>query len=312
MSQPVSAPAVPSVAPATPAAPAQSAAPGQPATPEQAQIVEAAKKEVAKQESMRKKYDLKVNGKSHALELDLSDDKAVTSYLQKAMASDEKFQEAATLRKDVQQLVRTLKENPLAILTHPNVGVDVKKLAEMVINQELEDMQKSPEQKKYEAMERELQNERQLRQQQEEAARQAEIGRRQEEQFRQIDDDISDALSATDLPKSPYVVKRISDTMIAAMDMGYRDVTIKDIMPIVEKQLMEEMGKWFDSSSEDALEKLIGKNNWDRVRKKRVAAQRTAPKTAQSVKQTAEGAKPAPKEEKGAKKERFEDLFGKF
>jgi hypothetical protein len=320
MSQPVA--AAPAAAPAASAvAPTEASkapAEGQPQTPEQqAQAAveqkAAAVAEAKKNEAMRKKYDLKVNGKTRSIDLDLSDDKAVTDYLQKAMAADEKFQEAATLRKDVQQLVRTLKENPLAILTHPNIGVDVKKLAEMVINQELEDMQKSPEQKKYEAMEKELQSERQLRQQQEEAARQAEIGRRQEEQFRQIDDDISEALSSTDLPKSPYVVKRISDTMIAAMDMGYRDVTIKDIMPIVEKQLREEIGNWFDSSSEDALEKLIGKNNWDRVRKKRVATQKAAPKTAQSVKQTTEGAKPAPKEEgKGEKKQRFEDLFGKF
>jgi len=180
-------PLFPSAAPASASAPADSQAPaetGETLSPEQQAQATAQQAAAVKQaEAMRKKYELKVNGKSRSVELDLSDDKAVTDYLQKAMASDEKFQEAATLRKDVQQLVRTLKENPLAILTHPNVGVDVKKLAEMVINQELEDMQKSPEQKKYEAMEKELQQERQLRQQQEEAARQAEIARRQEEQW---------------------------------------------------------------------------------------------------------------------------------
>ena len=308
-----SAPAAPaSSAPASPApAQAEGSAPQGAEVPAEATAAEkAAAKTEAQKENLRRKYELKVNGKSRSVDLDLSDDKAVQDYLQKALAADEKFQEAATLRKDVQQLVRTLKENPLAILTHPNVGVDVKKLAEMVINQELEDMQKSPEQKRLEQLEKELAQERSEKQRIEEERRQAEVARRQEEEFRRIDDDISDALANTDLPKTPYVVKRISDAMLSAFDLGYRDVSVKDIMPIVERQLKEELGQWFDSSSEDALEKLMGKN-LDRIRKKRVAAQKALPKsTPNQVKPTGEAAKP--KEEAPAKKQRFEDLFGKF
>src|ERR1700679_161957 len=101
------APAAISAAPATPVAGQNPA--GAPATPEQqAQAVveqkAAAVVEAKKAEANRKKYDLKVNGKSRSVELDISDDKAVTDYLQKALASDEKFQEAATLRTDEQQL----------------------------------------------------------------------------------------------------------------------------------------------------------------------------------------------------------------
>lgn len=312
---------VPSIAPAAQAPSAsQSEAPQTEANVEQnasseLQSAEAAaakpdatKAEKKAAEALRKKYDLKVNGKSKSIELDLNDDNMVQQYLQKAMASDEKFQEAATLRKDVQLLVKTLKENPLAILTHPDVGVDVKQLAQMVINQELEDMQKSPEQKKLEELEKQLKSEQEARQKIEEEKRQAELARREEEQFRQIDTDITDALRSTDLPKVPYVVKRISDTMIAAFDMGYKDVTVKDIMPIVEKQLKEEMGQWFDGSSEDALEKLMGKN-LDRIRKKRLASKK-AP-SVQQIKDTASAAKPK-EEKKEATPKRFEDLFGKF
>ena len=312
MSEVPSVPAAPAAAPApapVEAADPKLAAPAEGAV-EPSEAEKAAAKTQAQKESLKRKYDLKVNGKSRSIDLDLSDDKAVQDYLQKAMAADEKFQEAATLRKDVQQLVRTLKENPLAILMHPNVGVDVKKLAEQVINQELEEMQKSPEQKRLEQLEKELAQERSEKQRIEEERRQADVARRQEEEFRRIDDDISDALSATDLPKTPYVVKRISDAMISAFDLGYRDVSVKDIMPIVEKQLKEELGQWFDSSSEDALEKLMGKN-LDRIRKKRVAAAKALPKaTPNQVKPTGES---KPKEDATpAKKQRFEDLFGKF
>lgn len=283
------------------------------ATPEQVkQAEEAIKAEAKKQEAIRKKYELKVNGRPKSVELDLSNDKQIQDYLQKAMAADEKFQEAANLKKDVQLLVKTLKENPLAILTHPNIGVDVKKLAEMVINQELEDMQKTPEQKRLEQLEKELEQERQAKSKMEEEKRQAEIAKREAEEFQMIDDQISDALTKTELPKTPYVVKRISDAMISAFDMGFRDVTVDQIVPIVEKQLKEELGQWFDTSSEDALEKLMGKN-LDRIRKKRIAAAKKAPVTAQAIKATSEGTKAKPSEgKKEEKTKRFEDLFGKF
>lgn len=310
------APAASAAAPAAPESTNQAQATAQP-TPEQqaAQAAQEAAKaaETKKAEAaMRKKYDLKVNGKSKSVELDLNNDKAVQDYLQKAYAADEKFQEAANLRKDVQLLVKTLKENPLAILTHPDVGVDVKKLAEMVINQELEDMNKTPEQKRLEQLEKELATEREAKTKMEEQARQEAVARQESEQFQQIDDKISTALSGTDLPKTPYVVKRISDAMIAAIDMGYRDIQVEDIVPIVEKQLKEEMGQWFDTSSEDALEKLMGKN-LDRIRKKRLAAKK-APATAETVKATAKAAEPKEAKKDGEKKKevRFEDVFGKF
>ena len=307
--------------PVAPAAQAAQPAAGQPQDPkvaaanpeqqaaEQAKQAEAKKAEVA---ALKKKFDLKVNGKSKAVEIDLGDDKGLQELMQKAYAADERFQESANMKKDVALLVKTLKENPLAILTHPNIGVDIKKLAEQVINQEIEDMQKSPEQRKLEQLEKELKTEREEREKIAEQARQAEIARHQEEQFRQIDDEITDAIASTDLPKVPYVVKRVSDAMISAFEMGYRDVSVKDIMPIVEKQLKEEMGQWFDSSKEDALESLLGKN-LERIRKKRVAAQKALPKnTPDQVKPTAASAKPKeePKEEK--KTQRFSDVFGKF
>lgn len=271
----------------------------------------ASKAEKKAAEALKKKYNLKVNGKEQSVELDLSDDKAIERYLQKAMAADEKFQEAATLRKDVQLLVKTLKENPMAILTHPDIGIDVKKLAEQVINQELDDMAKSPEQKRIEELERKIKEKEDRERQLEDEKRAAELAKREEEYFHKIDDDITEALSTSELPKVPYVVKRISDTMIAAFDMGYHDVTVKDIMPIVEKQLNEELGGFFDSSKEEVIEKLLGKN-LDRVRKKRLASAKKAMPTAQqAIKDT--GANSKPKEtNKEEKKQRFEDLFGKF
>ena len=300
-------PSVPASAPAaasTPAATTQ-ATPAAATKEATAPVEQVAEKKVA---DLKKKYNLKVNGKEQAVELDLNDDASVQKYLQKAMASDEKFQEAATLRKDVQLLVKTLKENPLSILTHPDIGIDIKMLAQQVINQELDDMQKSPEQKRMEELERELNKERGEKQRLTEERHAAEMAKHQEAQMREIDTQITDALKGSTLPKVPYVIKRISDTMVAAFDMGYKDISVKDVMPIVEKQLSEEFGGLFDNSSEDVIEKLLGKN-LDRLRKKRIAAKKVG-STSTQVKDTGTA---KPKEEKKEdKKQRFEDLFGKF
>src|SRR5690606_30231940 len=144
----------------------------------------------------------------------------------KAMAADEKFQEAAMTRKQAEQLVTLLRENPLAVLKHPELGLDVKALATQILNQELDEMQKSPEQKKLEEMERQLKDREELLKKIEEEKRQAEMSRLQAEAYQQIDEDITNALSNTDLPKSPYVVKRIADAMIEAVNLGYEDVKV--------------------------------------------------------------------------------------
>src|SRR5690606_1378668 len=126
-----------------------------------------------------KRYELQVNGRKKAIELDLDNEDEVKRYLSKAMAADEKFQEAAMTRKQAEQLVTLLRENPLAVLKHPELGLDVKALATQILNQELDEMQKSPEQKKLEEMERQLKDREELLKKIEEEKRQAEMSRLQ-------------------------------------------------------------------------------------------------------------------------------------
>ena len=66
----------------------------------------------AKREA-RRRYDLSVNGKNRAIEVDVDNEEEMKRYLQKALAADEKFQEAAMTRKQAEQLVEMLRTNPL-------------------------------------------------------------------------------------------------------------------------------------------------------------------------------------------------------
>lgn len=251
----------------------------------------------------RKKIATKVNGRESEVEIDLDNDEELARYIQKAMGADEKFQEAAGIRKQMQQFVQALKNDPLSILSHPDLGVDIKALAEKVINQEIENLQKSPEQKKMEDLERKLQDREDRLKATEEEKRTAEMSRLEEQAFQELDRDIDEALKVTTLPKSGYVMKRIADALISANDMGYTDVTVKDIMPYVESSMEAELQEMFGKMPEAVIEKLMG-TNLDRVRKAKIAKVKTASaKVAESANST------KPKEEVAKDKVAFKSFF---
>ena len=253
----------------------------------------------------KKRVPLKVNGRDMEYEVDLDNDEELAKYLQKAMAADEKFQEAASIRKQMQQFVNALKSDPLSILSHPELGINIKDLAERVINNELEDLQKSPDQKRMEQLERDLKDREDRLKSVEEQKRTAELARLEEQAFQELDRDIDEALKSTSLPKSAYVMKRIADTLINANELGYTEVSVKEIMPYVEQMMEQELQEMFGRMPEEVIERLMGQN-LDRVRRSKIAK---AKKVAPTVQETAAATKSAAKEEAPKPKIKMKDYF---
>lgn len=306
--------------PAAPAAPAviaalassESAEATEALSPEEveAEVAETAKEEA---KSNKKKYQLKVNNKMKDIEIDWSNDDDVKKYLQKAEASDEKFQEAASLRKQVEQLVSELKKNPLAILRHPELGIDVKALAHQVMSEEIEDMKLSPQEKRIKELEDALKGKEDREKQLEEEKKTSEQARLEQQAAEDLDEQVTNALGKSNLPKSPYVLRRISDTMLAAMDMGFNDVKVDDIMPFVQEQINGEIQRLFDEAPEDTFEKvmegIVGKKHLDKYRKTKISKSKAKPTSAAQIKDTGASAKTEKKAEE-QKPMRFKDLYG--
>jgi hypothetical protein len=277
--------------------------------PEAAPVIAPVPVEPAK--PSKKQYNAKVNGKDQTFELG---DDEITQYISKAMAADAKFEEAALTRKQVEAFIQDLKSNPLNVLKHPELGIDIKALAEQVLLSELEEAEKSPEQKKVEEMERKLREYEDKSKKLEEEKRNSEMARIKSEQFKQFDDDITSALEGSSLPKSPYVVKRITDTLIEALNIVdekgnqvYPDVTTKDIMPYVEDLMRSEMEQMFQTMPTEMLEKLVGKSHLTSLRKGRVAQSKVKTPSLSDIKDTG-GPKVEPKQEPKS----FEQVFGRF
>lgn len=228
-----------------------------------------------------KTLKLKVNGKEVEEELPFEIDPEHAEYLikklQMAAAGQEAMRSKAESDKDREAELSRLKEDPYAVLEE--LGLDPDELAELRIQQRIEEMQKSPEQLQQEEMEKELEDLRSKLKNEEEAKKEAEFEKLQKETEVQLTSDIEDAISShTKLPKEPIVVRRIADAMLWAMDNGYPDVKAGDIAPIVEKEITKEYQKLVEMLPENALETFMGKQAMERLRKGRIAKSKAVPK----------------------------------
>jgi hypothetical protein len=205
--------------------------------------------------------------------------------------------ESSNLKKQYEKELARLKQDPYSVLAE--LGLDPDQLAEMRIQQRIEEMKKSPEQVEREKIQKELQEAREEARKLKEEKESNEFAKMQEQAAVQIEDEITKALDAhTTLPKSRHVVKRIADSMLWAMNNGFENVTAEDVIPMVEKDLTEEYNKLMDDAPEEMLERLIGKRNIERLRAKRVAAVKSAPSPLNSVKPTANSTKQQKEEPK--------------
>lgn len=258
-------------------------------------------------QALKKKLKLKVDGQEIEEEVDFNDEENLKKHFQKSKAFDKRVQEFQSYKAQVDQLLKMLEEDPESVLE--KMGKNVDELAEKRLTRRVEEAKKSPEQIEREKMEQELKELRDAKKKADDDRKNAELERMRNEQAQQIETDISAALDSAKsiLPKkNPLVLQRITSTMLMAMKNGYPNVTAKDVIPLVEKQWKQELQDFFNVLPEDTLEMLVGKNNFDRVRKTRVAQQRAKTQTAKQVAQDT-GAKPVVEEKKQPK--RMRDFF---
>jgi vacuolar-type H+-ATPase subunit I/STV1 len=273
-------------------------------TEELQEAVEEAIEEGATQEevaNMIKEFELKVNGRTLNKKIDLSDEDALKKELQLAAAGRQSMQELAEIKKLYTQEIERLKQDPFAVLEE--LGLNGDELAELRLQQRIEEMKKSPEQIEREKIQAELEQARKQLQAEKERAEQAEMARLREQAAIQLDEEISAALEAhQSLPNSAYTVKKIADMMLWAIDNGWDDVTVNDVVPSVEAEIRNEISEMFDNLPETAMESYLGKKNIERMRNKRLAQMKTVENTS-NVKKTVG----KPKEEKPREKIKIDD-----
>lgn len=250
-------------------------------------------KKVEPPKSTKKKYKIKVDKNEEEFEFDPSNDEEVIKHLQRSRASDKRFQEAAEVRKAAMEFIDQLRKNPRKVLSDPSINVDIKKMAEEILNDQIADLEKTPEQREKEDMQRRLQEYEERAKKLEEDKKLSDRQKLEFEQEKAIELDISAALDIGGIPKTPRTVARMAEMMMIALKEGI-DLSAKDIAPLVKNNTMSEFKELVTALSDDQLEDFIGKEVIGRLRKRNIAKAKAAPQTAQSVKSTGSD---APKKE---------------
>jgi len=253
---------------------------------------QAEKKEAAR----RKKLKLKVDGREIEDEIDFDDEEGLTRKMQMAHVAQKRMAEYAQLQKEVREWVDQLRKDPRGVLSDPGLGIDLKQFAASIIQEDIDNSQKSPEQLEKEQAQKELRELKEAREKEKEEFEAREFQRLQEREFERIDTLMTQALETSDLPKSPYVIKKMADYMLLGLQNNI-DVTPADVLPIVREEIVSDVQAMFGAMPEEVVEKILGKEMIGKLRKRSLAKAKAAPVAATKAIPDA-GKKEAKKEEK--------------
>jgi len=284
---------------------------------EEAAMEDAGLTEEQKQEVRKiKKLQLKVNGKVYEEELpfEIDDDPQVVEYmkrqLQMAKFGQTKAQEYSKLENDISAFFQALKADPRKVLSDPSIGLDLKELAKMVIEEEIEQSQKTPEQIEKEQLEARLRELEEEREREREMYRQQELERITQQEFERYDMLMDKAISDAGLPKSPYIVKKMADYMISGISQGL-NVQPADVIDIVKEEMNNDLKEMFSVMPAEVLNELLGNETYDKVRKYRVSkARKKSPKALKNKNFTDVGKVTKEKPKVETKKKTIKELLG--
>lgn len=230
---------------------------------------------------MLKKLTLKIDGREYEEDLpfEIPDSPEAIDWMRREMQmgrmGQKRANEKAALEKDVLQFIEDLKRNPRKALSDPTIGMDLKKFAAEIIEEEIENSKKSPEQLKYEEAQKELKELKEQREKEKMTAEQREQERMREHYFQEYETQLLKALETNAIPKSSQAIKKFADYMETAIGAN-KDVSINDLVPLVQEELRSDLKGHLDALPDDQLEDFIGKDIINRLRKKNVAKVKAA------------------------------------
>ena len=224
------------------------------------------KKEASKE--LKRRFKIKVDGEEVEEEFDPTDDQKIVELLQKTRGADKKFQEASTIKKEVHGFVDLMKTDPAKALKI--LGINPDQFAEGRVAERLKQLEMSPEQLRLSELELKLQE---IESQKETAEKELENQRheREKEKYRvQFDKEIGEALKEKDLPHDPFIVGSVARILNSAREKD-TDVKIKDVLPLAEKSLVQNLNRLFSKLEPSRIKQFIGEEAESKLRSDRRA-----------------------------------------
>jgi len=237
--------------------------------------------QVQEQKKKLKALKLKFNGKEIDEELPFEIDEEHAEWMKKQLQmsklAQSKAQEAAELQKEVVAFIQELKTNPKKALANPMIGLDVKQLAAEILEEEIENSKKTPEQLKIEEYERKLKEieEKNAQEKAEQEKQRQELAL--ERAYEKYDNMIANALEANpDLPSNPYIIDKMVKYMSIAVEEGY-EPEMDIIANIVREEVNNDVKHLLTVLPVDKVEQLLGQEVLGKLRKSRLEGAKKAP-----------------------------------
>ena len=232
-----------------------------------------------------KEIKYKANGKDYteALPFEIEDNPQHVEYLTKqfelSRAAQKAMQENSSVQKQVQALFNSLKGDTANTLKQ--MGIDPKEFAASIVEEEIKKSQMSPEQLERMELQQQVKKLENERKREQEEYQKRELEQRYKQDYERVENQMIQAIEKTDLPRSPYVVKKIADKMLVGVQNGV-DLTPDEVMPLVREEILNDIKSLFEALPADAAENLIGKDFLNNIRKKNIAKAKQTGATAKS------------------------------
>lgn len=237
---------------------------------------------------LKRKYKLKVDGKEEEIE---ADDAELTTYLQKGIAAQKRFDEAAKARKEAEAKLAKLKDNPWDVIKE--LGLDPMEAASKFVIEQYELQQMTPEQRKLRELEIQNKQLMELKQRFETETKNKELQAKQDLLTKRYTKELEESLSGQSFPATPAIVnlitQRFNEKLSQLSSEEEQDaLSVKDIIPEVVQFYRNELrqGLQFYAKDGKGLRELLGDELLTQLRKVDVAelktqAKATAPATTQ-------------------------------
>lgn len=239
------------------------------------QGTEGTENKAATPEKLLKKYKLKVDGQDVEEEIDLNDEETVKRHLQMSKAAQKRMSETAAIKKQAEQFISMLRNDPVKLLSNPDLGIDFRKVAEEYLSKQLEIESLSPEQRKYREMEEQIRKHDEDKKRLTEETQSKQRTELEKHYAQDYDKKITEALSSSGLPKTAKTVKRMAELLHQNLKHGF-DFEPKQLVEMVRKDYLNEIKELFGASDGDTLLKILGDDTANKIRKADLARLKTA------------------------------------
>lgn len=213
----------------------------------------------------KKKFKYKADNQEIEEELD---DNEIASRLSLAKAANKRMQEAAATKKQTEQLLKALQENPLQVLNDDRIMGQKKfrEIAESFLIEQLKLEQMSPEQRQQLDRDKELERykeQERLRKQDEEKQKLAGLEKQYIEKFEKT---IIDALQSSGLPKNPKTVASMARLLQLSIKNGI-EADSKTLAKMVRDEYQSDLKSIVSGLEPEQLLAMFGDDVANKIRK---------------------------------------------